>query len=62
MALEHGAPDAWSEGLRRRGYRVHEAQPGEAGFGHAQVIQVAADDMLGGAADPRPGDGACIGL
>ena len=62
VALEHGAPNTWSEGLRRRGYRVHEAKPGEGGFGHAQVIQVGADDMLGGAADSRPRDGACIGL
>jgi gamma-glutamyltranspeptidase / glutathione hydrolase len=62
VALEYGAPAAWAEGLRRRGYRVHEAGSGEGGFGHAQVIQVARDDMLGGAADPRPRDGACVGL
>jgi gamma-glutamyltranspeptidase/glutathione hydrolase len=62
VALEHGAPAAWAEGLRSRGYRVHETGPGEASYGHAQVIQVAADDMLRGAADPRTRDGACIGL
>ena len=38
------------------------AGPGERGFGHAQLIQVTADDMLRGAADPRPRDGACVGL
>jgi gamma-glutamyltranspeptidase / glutathione hydrolase len=62
VALEYGAPAAWAAGLRRRGYRVSRAGPGEGGFGHAQLIQVAADDMLRGAADPRPRDGACIGL
>jgi gamma-glutamyltranspeptidase/glutathione hydrolase len=62
VALEHGAPATWAEGLRSRGYRVHETGPGEASFGHAQIIQVAADDMLRGAADPRTRDGACIGL
>ena len=62
VALEHGAPAAWADGLRRRGYRVYEAGPGERGFGHAQLIQVTADDMLRGAADPRPRDGACVGL
>jgi gamma-glutamyltranspeptidase/glutathione hydrolase len=62
VALEHGAPPAWAQGLRRRGYRIYEAEPGDGGFGHAQAIQVAADDILRGAADPRPYDGACVGL
>jgi gamma-glutamyltranspeptidase/glutathione hydrolase len=62
VALEHGAPPAWAQGLARRGYQIYEAGPGEEGFGHAQAIQVAADDILRGAADPRPHDGACVGL
>ena len=62
VALEHGAPAAWAQGLRRRGYRVRESDPGADGFGHAQLIRVSGDGMLGGAADPRTRDGACVGL
>ena len=62
VALEHGAPVVWRDGLRRRGYRVLESGPADDGFGHAQMIAVTGDDMLCGAADPRTRDGACVGL
>jgi gamma-glutamyltranspeptidase/glutathione hydrolase len=62
VALEHDAPAAWEQGLRRRGYPVARNGPDDPGFGHAQMIRVTGDDMLWGAADPRPRDGACIGL
>ena len=62
VALEHDAPAAWQDGLRRRGYRVWRNEPADEGFGHAQMIRVTGDGMLGGAADPRPRDGACVGL
>ncbi len=62
VALEHDAPDGWSAGLRARGYEVIRNGLADEGFGHAQMIQVTADDVLCGAADPRSGDGACIGL
>jgi gamma-glutamyltranspeptidase/glutathione hydrolase len=62
VALEHDAPAAWEHGLARRGYRVWRGDQTDAGFGHAQMIRVAADDMLAGAADPRAYDGACVGL
>jgi gamma-glutamyltranspeptidase / glutathione hydrolase len=61
VALEHDAPAAWEDGLRRRGYPVARNDPDEPGFGHAQMIRVTGDDLLWGAADPRPRDGACIG-
>jgi gamma-glutamyltranspeptidase/glutathione hydrolase len=62
VALEHDAPAAWQDGLRRRGYHVWRGESADEGFGHAQMISVNADDMLGGAADPRTRDGACVGL
>jgi gamma-glutamyltranspeptidase/glutathione hydrolase len=62
VALEHDAPAAWHDGLRRRGYRVWRSESADDGFGHAQMIRVTADDMLCGAADPRTRDGACVGL
>ncbi len=61
VRVEHGAPPAWARGLRDRGYQVRQGEPGDQSFGHAQVIRVAGDGMLAGAADPRSGDGACIG-
>ena len=61
VRIEHNAPAEWAQGLARRGYEVIRSQPGDHSFGHAQMIRVTADDMLCGAADPRPGDGACVG-
>ncbi len=61
VRIEHHAPLAWEQGLRRRGYQVARSVPGDDAFGHAQMIRVTADNMLCGAADPRSGDGACIG-
>jgi gamma-glutamyltranspeptidase/glutathione hydrolase len=62
VRLEHQAPTAWEEGLRRRGYEVRRNGPADVGLGHAQMIQVTGDDMLSGSADPRSGDGAVVGL
>lgn len=61
VRLEHDAPQSWAQGLQRRGYEVAHSAPGDQDFGHAQMIRVAADDMLCGAADPRSGDGAFVG-
>jgi len=61
VRLEHGAPASWKRGLERRGYRVAEASPGDHAFGHAQMIRVTDDGLFCGAADPRSGDGACVG-
>ena len=62
VALEHHAPSAWAEDLRRRGYQVRRNGASDRGFGHAQMIRVADDDILCGAADSRSRDGACVGL
>ena len=61
VRVEHGAPPAWSQGLRKRGYEVVDCAPGEQAFGHAQMIRVTRDGMLAGAADPRSGDGSFAG-
>ncbi|MHB1572175.1 MAG: gamma-glutamyltransferase, partial [Solirubrobacteraceae bacterium] len=61
VRIEHDAPPAWAQGLTDRGYEVIYSEPGDQSFGHAQMIRVTADNMLCGAADPRPGDGASVG-
>ncbi len=61
VVLEPGTPPAWKPGLRHRGHQVIEDTLGTHTFGHAQVIRVTEDGLLCGAADPRSGDGACVG-
>ena len=61
VRLEHDSPATWKRGLERRGYEVADAAPGDHTFGHAQMIRVTDDGLLCGAADPRSGDGACVG-
>jgi gamma-glutamyltranspeptidase / glutathione hydrolase len=61
VRLELGAPAKWHSELRGQGYHVIEAERGDQSFGHAQVIRVARDGMLTGAADPRAGDSAIAG-
>lgn len=61
IRLEHGAPASWKRGLESRGYHTAESTPGDHTFGHAQVIRVTDDGLFCGAADPRSGDGACVG-
>lgn len=61
VRLEPDAPSAWAHELTARGYEVRRAAPGDQSFGHAQMIAVSRDGVLAGAADPRSGDGACVG-
>lgn len=61
VRIEPGAPSAWADDLSARGYHVRRAEPGDQSFGHAQMIAVTPSGMLAGAADPRSGDGACVG-
>jgi gamma-glutamyltranspeptidase/glutathione hydrolase len=60
VVLEHGAPDGWASGLRRRGYDVTEALAGDHSFGHAQIIRATDDGFLSGASDPRSRAGAFV--
>jgi gamma-glutamyltranspeptidase/glutathione hydrolase len=62
VRIEGGAPAGWSRALRERAYVVAEEPAGDDFFGHAQVIRVAKDGLLAGAADQRSGDGAFVGL
>ena len=62
VRLERGAPAAWAAGLRRRGYEVAQSGPGDHTFGHAQMIRVTGAGVLSGAADPRSGSGALVGV
>lgn len=61
VRLEFDAPRAWADALSARGYDVRRAARGDQLFGHAQMIAVSPDGVLAGAADPRSGDGACVG-
>jgi gamma-glutamyltranspeptidase/glutathione hydrolase len=61
VRLESAAPASWAVGLKRRGYEVARAQPGEETFGHAQLIRITEDGLCAGAADPRSGNGAFVG-
>jgi gamma-glutamyltranspeptidase/glutathione hydrolase len=60
VRVEAHAPEAWVEGLRRRGHRVEVAGFDPAGFGHAQLIEVRTDSIRAGAADPRSMVGAAV--
>ena len=59
--LEADAPESWFTGLTARGHRVRTVPAANHGMGHAHVIAVVPGG-LGGAADPRAGSGAAIGL
>ena len=61
VRVEGNAPAEWSQVLGDRGYQVIEEPEADDAFGHAQVIQAAADGMLAGAADPRSIEGAFVG-
>ncbi|MCU1498251.1 MAG: Gamma-glutamyltransferase [Acidimicrobiales bacterium] len=60
VRIEAHAPEAWAPGLTERGHDVLVADFDPAGFGHASVIEVGADGLLAGAADPRSMTGAAV--
>lgn len=61
VRLEHDAPEAWADGLRRRGHEVVVADANDvAGFGHAHGITIGVDGIRVGDADPRALVGAAI--
>jgi gamma-glutamyltranspeptidase/glutathione hydrolase len=61
VRIEGDAEDAWEDGLRMLGHPVQVATTLEGTFGHAQLIEVRADGLLAGAADPRALIGAAVG-
>jgi gamma-glutamyltranspeptidase/glutathione hydrolase len=57
VELEARAPSSW-DGISERGHQVSRVA---AGFGHAHLIEIGADGIRGGAADPRAMIGAAVG-
>jgi gamma-glutamyltranspeptidase/glutathione hydrolase len=62
VEVEGHCPEGWSALLAARGHRVERRPAYDSGFGHAHVIEVEADGMLAGAADPRTVVGSAAGL
>lgn len=60
VRLEAHAPAGWAAGLRDRGHDVEVAGFDPAGFGHAHAIEIRADQVRAGAADPRSMTGAAV--
>jgi gamma-glutamyltranspeptidase / glutathione hydrolase len=58
VGVEENVPQVWVDGLRARGHEVRQDPAWNAGYGHAHVIERAADGVLGGAHDPRALTGA----
>jgi gamma-glutamyltranspeptidase/glutathione hydrolase len=61
VTVEDNAPEAWFEGLRRRGHSVTPRPAFEHAFGHANLITVDPRGVLAGAADPRSRIAAATG-
>ncbi len=59
VALEQGS--AWAKGLESRGHDVQVRPWGAGLFGHANMISVDGERLLG-VAEPRPGSSAAVGL
>ncbi len=60
VRVEAHAPDRWAEGLTERGHDVAVATFDPAGFGHAHAIEIRADGIRAGAADPRSMTGGAV--
>jgi gamma-glutamyltranspeptidase/glutathione hydrolase len=60
VRIEANAPEAWADGLRERGHTVEHANSFDSGFGHAHIVDVDGDVLVGGA-DPRSRSGGVAG-
>jgi gamma-glutamyltranspeptidase/glutathione hydrolase len=60
VLVEAQAPAGWVEGLRARGHNAESIDGFSGATGHAHIIEVG-DDMLLGAADPRSLIGRAVG-
>jgi gamma-glutamyltranspeptidase/glutathione hydrolase len=60
VRVEANAPDAWVDGLQERGHVVDPSPAFDGGFGHAHVVDVDGDVLVGGA-DPRSRSGSASG-
>jgi gamma-glutamyltranspeptidase/glutathione hydrolase len=61
VRVEANAPEGWAEGLASRGHAVDPSPAFDAGFGHAHIVDVVGDTLVGGA-DPRSRSGAASGF
>lgn len=59
VAVEQGS--GWADGLRSHGHLVEERPWGQSLFGHAHLIDIDANGVLYGSAEPRTGSSAAIG-
>ncbi len=62
VEVEAAAGEEWVQGLSQRGHEVKVVDGVVGTFGHAHLIEVTPDGMLGGAADPRALTGAASGF
>jgi gamma-glutamyltranspeptidase/glutathione hydrolase len=60
VSIEKNADDSWFDHLKDAGHRVVVEEPMSHAFGHAQVITVDGDYLVG-AADPRSGSATAAG-
>ena len=60
VRVEANAPAAWADGLRERGHVVAPSPAFDSGFGHAHIVDVHGDVLVGGA-DPRSRSGGVAG-
>jgi gamma-glutamyltranspeptidase/glutathione hydrolase len=60
VSIEKNADDLWFDHLKDAGHRVVVEEPLSHAFGHAQVITVDGDHLVG-AADPRSGSATAAG-
>lgn len=60
VRVEANAPEAWRDGLYTRGHTVEPAGAFDTGFGHAHIVDVDGEVVVGGA-DPRSRSGGASG-
>ena len=60
VRVEANAPQGWADGLAARGHVVDPSPAFDAGFGHAHIVDVDGDLLVGGA-DPRSRSGSASG-
>ncbi len=60
VRVEANAPEGWADGLASRGHVVDPSPAFDGGFGHAHIVDVDGDVLVGGA-DPRSRSGGVSG-
>jgi gamma-glutamyltranspeptidase/glutathione hydrolase len=60
VRVEANAAEGWADGLASRGHVVDPSPAFDSGFGHAHIVDVAGEVLIGGA-DPRSRSGSASG-